>query len=128
MSQKTYEDGLNDAWEMANRVSFMDASDVEDIFGEYYTMDEMMETFTAVEAAEKIAEWEKKREFRVNDEVRKKSTGICGVVIYSFGDGRVDVIFKNGSHDICETSKLTKTGRTIDIGSLLKQIGGRNEI
>ena len=84
---KTYEDGLNDAWKMANRIAEMETSDVEEIFGDYYTIDEIMENFTAVETAVKIKAW---------------------------GD-------KSASNEY--TRNLIRTGRTIDIEKVLKQIG-----
>ena len=129
-NDKTYKDGLREAWEMAQRIAYFDIDDpdaitdekLEEIFG---TDDEktIFMDCTAQEAAAKIAEWEAKQEIHVNDEVRIKSNGIRGVVLSSYDDGRIDVLFKNSSHDIYKASDLVKTGRTIDIAGLLAQIG-----
>ena len=57
-TNKTYENGMNDAWKMAIRISEMETSHVEALFGDYYTMDEIIEYFTASEVAAKIQAWE----------------------------------------------------------------------
>ena len=129
--EKTYEDGLREAWETARLIEMekasggLDIGDLTSIFGTNITP-YIFRDNTAQEAAAKIAEWERKQEIRIGDILQDKDTG--KEVVVSHTESReaknIFVIFPDGSCGECEAKDFTKTGRTIDIAALLAQIGG----
>lgn len=131
---KTYEDGLNEAWELAKKIicnieyGGLHTSELEQIFG-YTEFDDVLKNYTPQEASAKIAEWERKQEIRVGDILQDKDTG--KEVVVSHTESReaknIFVIFPDGSCGECEAKDFTKTGRTIDIAGLLAQIGGAED-
>ena len=126
---KTYEDGLREAWETAQRLNtvdhFMEMStdDFDKLFGNR-TLNEVFNDFSPQDAAAKIAEWEKK-EIRVNDEVCFE--GNIGVVYDIRGGKMCEILGRNAELYVRSKEDLTKTGRTIDIAGLLAQIGGAEQ-
>lgn len=131
ISDKTYEDGLREAWEMARKIicsmycGGFSPLQIEEIFG-CHDFDDVLINYTPQEAAAKIAEWESKQEIRVGDILQDKDTG--KEVVVSHTESReaknIFVIFPDGSCGENEKRDFIKTGRTIDIEGLLAQIGG----
>lgn len=128
---KTYEDGLDEAWELAKKIicnveyGGLHESELEQIFG-YSEFDDVLKNYTPQEVAAKIAEWESKQEICVGDILQDKDTG--KEVVVSHTESReaknIFVIFPDGSCGENEKRDFIKTGRTIDIEGLLAQIGG----
>lgn len=139
MDAKTYEDGMNEAWEIARRIMSEEINDgysgeeLIEIFGAKGTCDGcdgILKRHTAAEAAEKIAAWEESRKIHVGDvvEVGKKGTESyigTAVITNVYADGCY-LVFGDGESMNCGSGGLTKTGRHIDIAGLLAQIGGNN--
>lgn len=71
--QKTYEQGLNDAWEMAKLICMtinkggLPTEQLEDIYDGYDLIDDIMETFCAQRAINKYNEWKERNEFKMGD-------------------------------------------------------------
>ena len=123
---KTYEQGLADAWELAKKIGYepkkggFSNAELMEIFGTAI-IEGIYDRFTVEEALAKIESYEKENEIKVGNEVR--CGNVYGVVTYS-KNGYASVMWKDGSiGDECECKDLTKTGKHIDIESLLRQIG-----
>lgn len=132
---KTYEDGLNEAWELANKIPIMEASDIREIFLCDYAPDEIVKNFSAVEVINKIKKWKNEKEakkFHAWEVVTVIDSGKIGVVtqvekdIKYTGDYFAKILFKNGDVFSYRCSSLEKTGRTIDISTLLSEIRGKD--
>lgn len=73
--QKTYEQGLNDAWEMAKLICMtinkggLPTEQLEDIYDGYDLIDDIMETFCAQRAIDKYNTWKERNEFKMGDVV-----------------------------------------------------------
>jgi hypothetical protein len=125
-ANKTYEQGSADAWKLAKKL-FAEYKDSElcEIFGEGWNYPKLME-FTYEEVLAKIEAWKKKTEIKVGDEVvhgvGNSETKFC--VTY-LGVGNICGYDKNGNmHQFCFPNRyIEKTGKHIDIESLLRQIG-----
>lgn len=132
---KTYEDGLREAWETARLIEMekasggLDIGDLTSIFGTNITP-YIFRDNTAQEAAAKIAEWEGKQKINVGDVVELVETGVKGFITRSDDDGEdLYVVWEDGKNGRFYKSResLKKTGRTIDIAGLLAQIGGTED-
>lgn len=64
--QKTYEQGLNDAWEMAKLISSMPLSKVMEIFNGS-SMGYITNQYSAQEAINKYNEWKESNDFKMGD-------------------------------------------------------------
>ena len=130
---KNYDDGLREAWGLAKKIicnieyGGLHTSELEQIFG-YAEFDDVLKNYTPQEAAAKIAEWEDGREIRFRDEVIYGGNGNRrGVVTKEhtgFSDDECCVLWSDGGVGTPLKSRLTKTGRHIDIAGLLAEIGG----
>ena len=127
-------EGAEAAWELARKITCQpinggfNRSEFEKIFGYGYISD-IFEKYTYSEAAAKVAEWEKaKEEIKVGDVVshEEKYEEKYGVVI-SEGTICFRGFTDDGTPFEWYKERCTKTGRHIDIDSLLKQIGGEQE-
>lgn len=99
------------------------SEDFYEIFGIVGCSD-IIEKMSYQEAKAKIEAWKAAKEIKVGDEV-----DICGDrgIVTSFGtDGdTIHVLYYDGIVNSYRRDRdMTKTGRHIDIGGLLKQIGG----
>lgn len=135
IEQKTYEQGLADAWELAKKIYDTTHADRNKIFGMDNSCNgikNVFEMFTPQEALAKIEAYEKEKEIKVGDEVfpfvdlqddsmknDKKNYG----VVTGIYPNMYQVLMKNG--DCCDfiKEKCEKTGKHIDIEGILKQIG-----
>lgn len=131
--EKTYEDGLHDAWEMACRIisppeeGGLTHDELKEIFGVDDGMNAIMK-FPADEAIKNIRDWEEKAVIHVGDVVKVEEkaissfgrkavvTAVCGYWCY--------VLFSDGEAEEIETIKLVKTGNRIEIIETLKQMEG----
>lgn len=120
-----------EAWEIAKRIvgsithRGYNVKELTEIFG-YSGYSTILESNTPQEAKEKIEAWEKSKEIHIGDEVELLSVNTKGVVT-SFVDGENTVRILCSDGNIIQCSKslyIKKTGRYIDIQSVLNQIGG----
>lgn len=124
---KTYEQGLEDAWELAIKIwCHIDTVELYKIFGtdEAY---EVMNGFTVQEAMQKLQEWEDNNSFKAGDIVEFKNDGTKAVVIDSESEETVIIFTENGcaESDIFKTA-IKKTGRNISdqLNALLEAVKG----
>lgn len=118
---KTYSDGLADAWELARKVNAMS----EDEFDKCFNFDWQCTTdFTYQEVLAMVEAYEKEKEIKVGDVVTCFND-YKGVVLDCDDEQElVDVFSENGCVDGLVFSDVKKTGRHIDISSILEQIRG----
>ncbi len=123
---KTYELGLNDAWNFAKNLIKTDHRQRNEIFGLDNSCNgirDVYERFTPQEALAKIEAYEKeKAEIKVGDVVTRNANGFNGIVT-SIKNGDANVMYDDGSTTVWSAKNLTKTGKHIDIEGLLRQIG-----
>ena len=127
-------DGAETAWEMARKIAVIPkdggygGSKLIEIFNT--ALNNEIFNLTYPEAAAKVAEWEKaKEEIKVGDVVESNNGNgerIAVIDVWPSFDGlHFEGISSNRTLTIDASAKYyTKTGRHIDIGSFLKQIGG----
>ena len=128
---KTYEMGLTDAWELAKKVvcsvvkGGFSCDEFEKRFGDIYTEDVFVK-YTAEEALAKIESYEKKNEIKAGDVVYYSKDGDISMqsIVTKIEGNVVYTVYSDGS---CGReyypNDLKKTGKHIDIESLLRQIG-----
>ena len=125
---QAFNQGAEEAWELAKKGMLMSSTDREAIFGSgCNAMYGVLVYHTYQEAAAKVAEWEKaKEEIKRGDIIRNKystSSKFCVTDIgcdgHLYGVGRYGLTYSNKNPEDWE-----KTGRHIDIDGFLKQIGG----
>ena len=127
ITDKTYEQGLADAWELARKIYDMKCDTVEEIFGARGGFYGVIDGLSCEEALAKIEVYEKeKSEIKVGDVVEfyyeTEEPKEKGVVTWVLENG-VAVVWVSGETEHCKKTELTKTGKHIDIESLLRQIG-----
>lgn len=118
--------GQEEAWKLALKLRYMDYEDKVECFGLGYDGKEkwieVMENYTYAEAAAKVAEWKKaKEEICVGDVV--ECEGSYGVVV-GVGECYIKGFTSDWTPFQWMKQSCTKTGRHIDIESMLAQIGG----
>lgn len=125
---KTYEQGLQDAWELAKKIAMeksnggFDSYEIVDIFG-FNDMDAIFMSYTPQEALAKFKAYEESQENNVGDVVTNHNLGRC-IVLEKRNDGLLNVLTESGEVRIRRQDELHKTGKHIDIESLLGQIKG----
>lgn len=124
---EAYNKGLNDAWELAKKLWHNDARTNDDIYGIEYFID-IANEYTPQEALAKFEAYEKEQEkvrqkIMVGDIVTLED-GTKGVVMDEDGVDNVVIFTENGCIEAWMNKKyITKTGKHIDIQSILQQIG-----
>lgn len=137
-SQKEYERGLNEAWELAKKIGGMKGDgiytcdELEKIFG-YRDPADIADNYSYQEALTKVQAYEKKKEEeaakpKLGDVVEFYSNGTLdrrGVYLYD--DGNEVLVLVNGfpTPQRLTTSlwTLKKTGEHVDIQGMLDKIG-----
>lgn len=120
---KTYEQGLADAWELAKKIMLatddggISLNDITEIFGSAYCA---LRDFTYEEALAKIEAYESENEIKVGDVV--KVDGLHCVVTAVYKDS-ADVLFKDGSCENSDKTHIENTGKHLEVDDLLRQIG-----
>lgn len=128
---KTYDQGLEDGWELAGVVGNMEFHKRNDIFGLHdgnNGLANILKDFTAAEVIEKYRRWEDSH-LSVGDVVKVNVTKsrICKGIITHMSDSResVSILFDDGSVGTghVKMDDIRKTGQHIDISELLNNIG-----
>ena len=114
-----------EAWELARKMVHMTDSDFDDCFGEVHREDAFF-THYPQGARDKIRAWEENA-IKVGDVVKHEDEKMIGVVMDCESDEYVFLLTDNGCIEEWKRKLLTKTGKHIDIQSILDQIGGDPE-
>lgn len=123
---KTYEQGLVDAWALANKVGSLEGDERVKIFdhSDAYHFGWFLENYTPAEALAKIEAYEKGKEIKVGDEVvHAMGRNENKLFVTSISDGMVKGFEINEVSFTFPNQFIKKTGKHIDIESLLRQIG-----
>lgn len=118
---KALNEGRNEVWELARKIYEMKSKEFDEVFRDVHYVD-VFYHFTPQEALAKLEAYEKEQnEIKVGDIVYNDDTMEEGVVTHIDND-EVFMLYDDGS---CGNTygNLTKTGKHIDIQSVLKQIG-----
>lgn len=123
-ADKTYTQGLEDAWTLAKKL-FVEykESDLDKIFGKTWSFPKLME-FTPEEALAKIKAFEKGRRIQEKCIVETLDGSHKGVVTLVRTKGDFFVLWDNGTADTYYAHEVRNTGRTANgLDFLLRQIG-----
>jgi cobalamin biosynthesis Co2+ chelatase CbiK len=120
--KKAYEQGQNDAWELARTIFTFNTNKMEKVFG-FVEKRSVFDDLTPQEALAKLKAYEYSK-IEVGDIVL-----IYGeeAVVTRVVDGHANILFGDGVTNNMPVKELVgdKTGKHIDIKSFLEQIGGR---
>ena len=117
--EKTYADGLMNAWELMKILVDMDMETIHEIFGDSYY--NVLHKYSPKKALEKYLQYEEEKIFHVGDKV------LCGgkaaLVVHVHCPDIVDILFSDGSvEEDVSTAGLKKTGDKIDLTELFEKI------
>lgn len=119
---EAYQRGLNDAWDVAKKISIMDSPTRDEIFGLVITSN-IIDENSAPEAIEKIRKYEQEQdEIKVGNEVNGK--GGRGIITKISDDGdHFNVMWENGSTGYYMIEDFKKTGRHFpEIAEVLRKM------
>lgn len=121
-ADKTYTQGLADAWELAKKILEMCGEKREEILG-LGSYANILEFVKPQEALAKIEAYEKEKEIKVGDVVECSSENHEGIVTCLL-EKEVYIIWSDGSCGQRRKANLKKTGKTAEgLTELLRQIG-----
>ena len=128
--QAEYQRGLDDAWEAARKIvcdESFDASTLMHIFNRRSSFDSIFGNFSASEAVAKLKAYEEKQndKIEVGDTVDLKdavSDKGGGIVTKVWNNDYCYIVWYDGSGGACEMNMLVKTGKHIDIASILEEM------
>ena len=123
IEEKTYEDGLNEAWDFIRKIYDLKCDDIEKIFntnGGVYGV--ISSTIPIKDMIAKLEAYEAENQIKVGDVVTSARGGFLGVVTMIVGNN-VYILWDDGSSGIRNKKEVSKTGKNIDISSVLSEIG-----
>ena len=120
-----YNDGLNDAWEMARKIFAMSDNDFDDAFGDVYKEDVFC-YYTPQEALAKLKAYEEQSKIEVGDvvEIKDGVEGILSGIVTRVSEDYISCVLSDGKGGYIPIGLCKKTGKHIDIESILEQIRG----
>lgn len=129
IEEKTYEDGLNEAWAAAKKIVLgkehggLSCDDLEKIFErdpEWEVEYSVFKNLTPQETIAKLEAYEEEKPIKVGDVV---IGNIFKGVVTAICNGRAFIMYDDGSSKEISINKCQKTGKHIDISSILAEIG-----
>lgn len=138
MDKEDYENlgyikGLQDAWELMRKIIEMYSGSCKGILGTYFSpinegsknlLLNVINMNTPKEALAKLKAYEETQEIKVGDVVCCEVSNVIGVVMRKSNDEYCHILFGDGSTGQHKINNFKKTGKHIDIESLLGQIRG----
>lgn len=126
---EAYNKGLEDAWKSTIKMHDMTLEELKLIFGEdgyTWTKSEFIEVIikrhTPQEVLMKLEAYKKEQEIKVGDVVEGIEADVMGVVVGKIFKDTAYILFRDGSAGLQELKDFKKTGKHIDISSILEQI------
>lgn len=121
---KSYNKGLEDAWKLYNIALTMPRNELCKILNiEPCSLAELIESISPQEALAKLETYEKENAIKVGDVVESINTGRLGVITRVEENGKY-VVFADGMSGMFAHDDIRKTGKHIDITSVLEQLKG----
>ena len=122
VKNSSYNKGLNDAWTLVNKIDNMSMDKRNNVFGVSFTED-VLSAYTGQEALAKLEAYEKEQaEIKVGDVVIDLD-GHERVVLFIDLAGIAQIYSRYGVTHI-DKIHLKKTGKHIDLQTILEQIAG----
>ena len=120
---EAYKKGMNDAWDIARELCKTDYNDCTNIFGDE-SVEYVINNLTPLEIKEKIESF--KKEIKVGDVVTVGGGDITFICTKDNSNGdytKCHLVAGDGSvYEDCDKFECQKTGKSIDIGEILKEI------
>ena len=124
LKKAEYNKGLDDAWELLRKLLKMDVSDIYEVYGKHEYIGDIVDTFSPQEALAKLKAYEEAK-IEVGDVV--ETTDLVdtfkSIVLDDDGLDCYIVMNENGSVKATRKTDCKKTGKHINLGSILEQIG-----
>ena len=118
-----YNKGLNDARELIQKIGNLTHDKIMDVYG-YCSLRVIFEQNTMQEALEKLKAYEEERKLQVGDEAYYCNEPSYKGVITRIDGTRVYILWCDGIvHSERNYDEIRKTGKHIEISSILEQIG-----
>lgn len=118
-------DDMNFAWGVASKLCKLSENEREEIFG-YSKSDTIIALYTVHQVNFKIEEYKKKEEIHVGDIVTIDDGDLTFVCTKDNSSGDYNMChllsFDGSVWEDCKKSSCKRTGKTIDISEILKQI------
>lgn len=122
---EAYKKGMNDAWDIAKELCKTGYSECTEIFGDE-TVEYVIKNFNPLKIKEKMEIYKKEKEINVGDIVTVDGGDITFVCTKDNSSGdfsKCHLVAGDGSvYEDCNKSDCQKTGMTINIGAILKEI------
>jgi hypothetical protein len=115
-----YEQGMNDAWELADKFNNMAMSEIIKVLGIDISRAEVFDAVYPQDALAKLKAYEE-AQIEVGDVVYHDAYG-NGIMTREDKE-HYNVLLENGDAMCFEKESVTKTGKHLDISSILEQIG-----
>ena len=120
---EAYKKGMNEAWEIARELCNTGYNDCTNIFGDE-SVEYVIKNLTPLEIKEKIESF--KKEIKVGDVVTVGGGDITFICTKDNSNGdytKCHLVAGDGSvYEDCDKFECQKTGKSIDIGEILKEI------
>ena len=120
--KNAYEQGLNDAWELVNKLHAMTSSELVRAY-RFSKPEYVLNKFTYEEALAKLKAYEEAQKIEVGDVLKYKDEECYSIVLKVNESGSLYLLFTDGSAGVHPREGHKKTGKHIDIQSILAQIG-----
>lgn len=120
-NSKSYEDGMNDAWNVAKKFYEMTPTDSKDCFDVIGIFKDVIQKFTAQQAKDAISAWENDKKIRVGDIITANDSDTKCIVV-DMDDYNLYTLNENGKFDVILTVDAKKTGKQINVDYFIKQI------
>lgn len=122
-----YEQGLNDSWEAAKKISLMSPDEIEKVFPGAAKYNRFNLGYSGVEAIAKLKVYEEQKaddKIEVGDTVNLKdgSRDNDGIVTKSWDNDRHFIMWADGSGGVWDKEYIVKTGRHFDIDKILEEM------
>lgn len=115
--------GMSDVWEVVRKLFAMKDNEFDDVFGNVYRED-VFNYYTPQEALTKLKAYEEAQEIKVGDVVKvDEETAIVTRIGGYNGNDVALILYADGSTGECDTTEAKKTGKHMDIKSILESIG-----
>lgn len=122
--EKGLNDGRNEVWELLKAFCGMDVWERQKVFGEY-VVGKLVENMPPQEALAKLEAYEKSKEIKVGDVVfGDDEPDVYGIVTFVSCE-MIYIMWSDGSSGVEYNFRdIKKTGKHIDINSVLEQLRG----
>ena len=130
-NDQCFKDGMETAWELANKILSMNGDTLTQIFGTNYLIGNehstgifyIFKNYSSQEVLDKIEAYEDNKKLKVGDIVEINRDGIGVVTAIREKSGDVMVLRSVGTACWLGLSNIKKTGRHIDMEAILDYIG-----